>query len=102
MRGGKCVEPPAPEQVGRKGAPCKNFSKRTVPNIESSRVGTERRHNHAVRTGREAAPHHDVAAPPQARSGMQMAGDFTNLARGLVPEHDSVENKLARKSATKS
>ena len=75
MRDGKCVEPSAPEQMGRKVTRCKDLAKGSVQNIESARVGAERRHHHAVRAGGKAASHDDVAAPTHPRTGMQVAGE---------------------------
>src|SRR5262249_12420019 len=89
-RGGERIEPPMSDQMRREIARAEHLRKRCLPDIESARVGPERRHNQPHTVAGEAAPRLGVTAEGDARDRVKMAGDLAGacVRRRLVTEHE--------------
>src|SRR3954447_16655908 len=78
-RRGNRVQPIVAEHMRHEAWRAEDFGERRIADAEAAGVGAERRHHRALAIAGEASPLHRTAAGGDARLGMQMTCNFTNL-----------------------
>ena len=87
------------EHVGDQGVEPEQPGEGGVENVETARVGAERRHHHTHPVAGETAALDTAAAAADAGLGMQMAGDLAGRAGRLVAEGDRADRDLVGDAA---